>query len=439
MGETKYNLDALSEKERDIIVITKKIDCIFDGFKIIKNSIDNDITRRDNINEQFNTLISDFQNIIESACNSSKIINKAVIEYRNSNHQIQNLLNGLLDTSTDSHGKDVIKIKHDEVSISEISIEQNWFEKMYNQFISKITHIKNFFQNNGVHINNKNYIKSIVEDENMLESGLLDDLARGTYSKLESGIFGKDKSANNTTIQEAGYIKELLDVLPGGDIPTESEIDSINNIVEKYEDMLINLLEKHPSSEIDIKDILNDMSDEITTIAEEHQDDFTWWFHMVKPFAPLDIKNRVTNGDKIWNKPYLYNGKLYAGDAGGNIIYGYIGASVFGVGYNSRSILKLGAGAGQLLSNKNAKGLKSAVKSWIASMATGKWGDNEGDADLVDLGFNEYIERNHPPYKILGINTYFERWLQMEIDDKRLIIKLLPLVDGIRYIINKIE
>jgi len=70
---------------------------------MIKNSIDIDITRRDNIDDQFNTLTNDFQNIIESTYNSSQIINKAVMENSNSEHQIQNLLNQLLDTSTGSH------------------------------------------------------------------------------------------------------------------------------------------------------------------------------------------------------------------------------------------------------------------------------------------------------------------------------------------------
>ncbi|WP_273320922.1 hypothetical protein [Vallitalea guaymasensis] len=185
MGQTKYNLNTLSEKENDIIEITKKIDYIFNRFKMIKNSIDIDITRRDNIDDQFNTLTNDFQNIIESTYNSSQIINKAVMEYSNSEHQIQNLLNQLLDTSTDSHDTDMTKTDHDEVSISGISLLQNWFERLYNQLISKITHVKKFFEDNGVHINNKDYLKSVVEDDNTLESNVLDESAIGTYSKSE--------------------------------------------------------------------------------------------------------------------------------------------------------------------------------------------------------------------------------------------------------------
>ncbi|GMQ62850.1 hypothetical protein [Vallitalea maricola] len=212
MRQTKYNLNTLSEKENDIKEITKRIDYIFNRFKMIKNSIDIDITRRDNIDDQFNTLTNDFQNIIESTYNSSQIINKAVIEYSNSEHQIQNLLNQLLDTNTDSHVTDMTKTKNDEVSISGISLLQNWFERLYNQLISKITHVKKFFEDNGVYINNKDYSKSVVEDENTLESNVLDESAIGTYSKSEAErIFRKtsEKADDEKRIKKLQqYIRE---------------------------------------------------------------------------------------------------------------------------------------------------------------------------------------------------------------------------------------
>ncbi|QUH30413.1 hypothetical protein [Vallitalea guaymasensis] len=209
MGQTKYNLNTLSEKEDDIIEITKRIDYIFNRLKMIKNSIDIDITRRDNIDDQFNTLTNDFQNIIESTYNSSQIINKAVIEYSNSEHQIQNLLNQLLDTSTDSHDTDMTKTDHDEVSISGISLLQNWFERLYNQLISKITHVKKFFNDNGVHINNKDYLKSVVEDDNTLESNVLDESAIGTYSKSESYRIFRKASEKEGYYYDKERIKKL--------------------------------------------------------------------------------------------------------------------------------------------------------------------------------------------------------------------------------------
>ncbi|QUH30416.1 hypothetical protein [Vallitalea guaymasensis] len=197
MGQTKYNLNTLSEKENDIIKITKRIDYIFNRFKMIKNSIDIDITRRDNIDDHFNTLTNDFQNIIESTYNSSQIINKAVMEYSNSEHQIQNLLNQLLDTSTGSHDTDTTKTDHDEVSISGISLLQNWFERLYNQLISKITHVKKFFEDNGVHINNKDYSEHSVgqikesadlQDADILSSSDLNNVyaLKTTYAYLSS-------------------------------------------------------------------------------------------------------------------------------------------------------------------------------------------------------------------------------------------------------------
>ncbi|GMQ58809.1 hypothetical protein AN1V17_32050 [Vallitalea sediminicola] len=197
MGQTKYNLNTLSEKENDIIVRTKRIDYIFNRFKVIRNSIDIDITRRDNIDDKFDDLTNDFQNIIESTYNSSQVINKAVIEYSNSEHQIQNLLNQLLDTSTDSHDTDMTKTDHDEVSISGVSILQNWFERLYNQLISKITHVKKFFEDNGVHINNKDYSEYSVGQ--IKESADLQDADILSSSDLNNVIGLKSIYANYAT------------------------------------------------------------------------------------------------------------------------------------------------------------------------------------------------------------------------------------------------
>ncbi|WP_113674008.1 hypothetical protein [Vallitalea guaymasensis] len=227
MGQTKYNLNTLSEKENDIIEITKRIDYIFNRFKMIKNSIDIDITRRDNIDDQFNTLTNDFQNIIQSTYNSSQIINKAVMEYSNSEHQIQNLLNQFLDTSIGSHDTDMTKTDHDEVSISGISLLQNWFERLYNQLISKITHVKKFFDDNGVHINNKDYLKSVVEDDNTLESNVLDESAIGTYSKSESERIFRKASEKEGHYYDEERIKKLQQYIreKGLNVEVTGELD----------------------------------------------------------------------------------------------------------------------------------------------------------------------------------------------------------------------
>ncbi|MCT4687506.1 MAG: hypothetical protein N4A55_09395, partial [Vallitalea sp.] len=51
-----------------------------------------------------------------------------------------------------------------------------------------------FFEDIGVHINNKDYSKSVVEDENTLEKDVLDDSVISTYSKSESeSILGKER------------------------------------------------------------------------------------------------------------------------------------------------------------------------------------------------------------------------------------------------------
>lgn len=209
MGQTKYNLNALSEKGNDLIEVNKRIDYIFNRFKIIKNSIDTDIIRRDNISNQFNSLISDFQNLIENTYNSSQIINKAVTEYSESEQQIHNLLNGLLGINNNSCGTEINKIKHKEVSMSGGSILQNWFEKLYDQFISKVTHIKKFFEDNGVCVNNKDYSKTVVEDRDALKSGVLGDLEINTYSKLESERIFRKTSERESNYYDEDRIKKL--------------------------------------------------------------------------------------------------------------------------------------------------------------------------------------------------------------------------------------
>ncbi|WP_113672323.1 hypothetical protein [Vallitalea guaymasensis] len=209
MGQTKYNLNALSEKENDLIEVNKRIDYIFNRFKIIKNSVDTDIIRRDNISNQFNSLVSDFQNLVENTYNSSRIINRAITEYSDGEQQIHNLLNGLLGINNNSCGTEMNEIEHSEASISGFSILQNWFEKLYDQFISKVTHIKKFFEDNGVCVNNKDYSKTVVEDEDVLKSGVLGDLEINTYSKLESERIFRKAFEKESNYYDEDRIKKL--------------------------------------------------------------------------------------------------------------------------------------------------------------------------------------------------------------------------------------
>ncbi|GMQ58874.1 hypothetical protein AN1V17_32700 [Vallitalea sediminicola] len=150
MENTKYNLKDLSKKEEDIIETSKRIDNIFNEFKIISNSIDTDIVRRDNINNQLDTLLNEFQNLIDHTYNTSKIINEAITEYSNGELKIQKLLNGLLEIDINSVGTAIKQSKEEDISIL-----HKWFKGIYNQLTSSITHLKNFFDNNGTRINNK--------------------------------------------------------------------------------------------------------------------------------------------------------------------------------------------------------------------------------------------------------------------------------------------
>lgn len=153
----KYDLTSLSDKENDIIKIAKRIDCIFNSFKTIKNSIDTNITRRDNIDETFNTLTNDFQNFIEHTYNCGQFINKSITEYKNSEHQIHNLLNSVSDTTITSMSMDKTKIKSNIASINSHSLFKQWFTGFLDKFTNKITHLKNFLDKNGINLANKKY------------------------------------------------------------------------------------------------------------------------------------------------------------------------------------------------------------------------------------------------------------------------------------------
>ncbi|GKX30259.1 hypothetical protein SH1V18_27390 [Vallitalea longa] len=194
----KYDLTNLSDKENDIIEIAKRIDCIFNSFKTIKNSIDTHITRRDNINEQLNTILSDFQNTIEHTYNTSKFINEAITEYSNSQHQIDNLLNGVSATTINSISMDTDKTKSNIKNINTNSIIKQYFGEFFDKFPSKIPHLKNFIDNNEIHINNKNYSETSGKKTQYYDDRIK-QLQRFTR------MIGRNELKDNMFIQEASY------------------------------------------------------------------------------------------------------------------------------------------------------------------------------------------------------------------------------------------
>ncbi|GKX30778.1 hypothetical protein SH1V18_32580 [Vallitalea longa] len=160
MGYTKYDLDRLRDKENDIKRITENIDSIYDEFKGINNAIDIDIKLRDNIYNQFNTLIKDLENLVERTYNADKVINAAIFEYSSGEQQINTIFNGLVDIANMFHDKSHAQTQPDKTSITGISIIQKWFRGLKDYFKSKIDHIKNFLDGERIRINNKAYSKT---------------------------------------------------------------------------------------------------------------------------------------------------------------------------------------------------------------------------------------------------------------------------------------
>ena len=103
---------------------------------------------------------------------------------------------------------------------------------------------------------------------------------------------------------------------------------------------------------------------------------------LVNSNKPLDLKNRVYREDypfSIWGRQWEEG---IESDYLGNYLFGYVGK-----GYleSSDEYLKIGAGAAQGLSDKDA------IK-YINNVINGNYGDNPGDAKMIQDGINDYKE-----------------------------------------------
>ena len=103
---------------------------------------------------------------------------------------------------------------------------------------------------------------------------------------------------------------------------------------------------------------------------------------LVNSNKPLDLKNRVYREDypfSIWGRQWEEG---MESDYLGNYLFGYVGK-----GYleSSDEYLKIGAGAAQGLSDKDA------IK-YINNVINGNYGDNPGDAKMIQDGINDYKE-----------------------------------------------
>ena len=103
---------------------------------------------------------------------------------------------------------------------------------------------------------------------------------------------------------------------------------------------------------------------------------------LVNSNKPLDLKNRVYREDypfSIWGRQWEEG---MESDYLGNYLFGYVGK-----GYleSIDEYLKIGTGAAQGLSDKDA------IK-YINNVINGNYGDNPGDAKMIQDGINDYKE-----------------------------------------------
>jgi hypothetical protein len=127
----------------------------------------------------------------------------------------------------------------------------------------------------------------------------------------------------------------------------------------------------------DSAELVKSLKDTARSRQANFMDEFK---QLVKSYGALDIKHQ-----KPWmfreGVTYLFNGKEMRNDDIGNIAFGYYGAAVYGKGF-----LHTGAGFYQLLSDLRGKN----PVQW-----NGKFFDDPQDYDMIEYGFQLYLEE-HP-------------------------------------------
>jgi len=340
MPNIYVDMRTLEDSKRRLRKLSGDLENIANSLKSIRNTLDSDIRYSKGIDGSLGELSSQIYEEERILIKSANLLDKAIEDYKSSEQTIkQNLQKIFIDKKV----KSTFDVFADQVSIVNVGSS-------------------NLFKNNG--------------------------------------------KGNVSVKSDDGFMNEVLNSLSGGEVPTEAEIAQIDAIMDKYEVMLIENYEN--ISDTDIKKILEDMAKELLPIVNKHRYDFTWWYYAVNTGGIFDVKNsRVVeiniNGEvkeiKIWNQPWKYDGNEYLGDFAGNFLYGYLGAEVFGTGQLGQAVLKGGAGFAQLLSDRGNPNVNTdPLRKYLDSLASGGWGDNEGDSNQIQLGINSY-KSDHGSWK----------------------------------------
>lgn len=379
MSDISINTSALGDKESKFKNMSRRVGTIQNSLGILRWEIDSDIKSRQNIDRRMSNLFTELGDLAARLSDTAKVVEESRRRYENAERELKKRISDLTDKPKSHKGwfsRFIDRIKSLITKRVEKALEIMTLMGLFGpvpQLISNIHHLKDFF----------NKRKS------------------STPANQGMGKTGK--------ISEGGPVKDVLAHLPGGAMPTQEELKQIDSILDKYESQLIKLYD-HDVSDTDIASILNEMAQELTPIFNKHRYDFTWWYYIVKPYGALDVKNsrKVTIDGKeikIWNQNWNYAGTKYAGDFAGNMLYGYLGVEMFGTGFLGQSVIKGGAGAGQYLSDRNNKIIKSSpLKKYMESMVRGDWGDNPGDSAQIQVGIDSYIRKNSYNVTVIDIS-----------------------------------
>ena len=165
MGYTKYNLSELSIRENDLKNLTVNIENNLDKLKKIEEYIDFEIKVRDNIRDQFIELRKELENIVKYSL-IARQINKAIIEYGESENEIYDLINGLDETVSISNTGMNSLGDDDDTQKGHGNYVVEFFKTLYDKFIkNEITHVFNFLQDKKIAINNENYQDKVVSTD----------------------------------------------------------------------------------------------------------------------------------------------------------------------------------------------------------------------------------------------------------------------------------
>ena len=118
--------------------------------------------------------------------------------------------------------------------------------------------------------------------------------------------------------------------------------------------------------------------------------DTATFIELVNTKKPLDLKNRVYREDypfSIWGRQWEEGMKS---DYLGNYLFGYVGKGYLGWG---DELIKLGAGKAQHISDflkVDKYYFVGADIKYDVSLLMGQYGDNEGDAEAIQDGMDDY-------------------------------------------------